>query len=206
MLLLHQEIEHLKAGFIGINEYPIKTANRTINHEIHRYQKLQNTVTNNEGIQKLQIMLPYNVNKVLLKMKKHLNKSLPTQVKTIVTYHSEKLGTKFQLKDKARFNHQNNLVYYSKCPDKTCNEDYVGETDRRIEERIMDHNKRDKNSHLLKHSRKKNHQHVWGNDFKVLGNNYRSNFKRKVIEALFIKQLKQSLTVKEKLIQLQLYN
>ena len=108
-------------------------------------------------------MLPYNGkqgNKLHSKMKKHLNKSLPTEVKTTVTYQSKKLGTKFQLKDKTRFNHQNNLVYYSKCPDKTCNEDYVGETDRKIEERIMDHNKRDKNSHLLKHSREKNHQHM----------------------------------------------
>ena len=115
--------------------------------------------------------------------------------------NKKKLGTKFQLNDKTKFNHQNNLVYYRKCPDKTCNEDYVSETDRRMEERIMDHNKRDKNSHLLKHS-----QHVWENDFKVLGNNYHSNFKRKISEALFIKQLKPSLNVKEKSIQLQLYN
>ena len=107
--------------------------------------------------------------------------------KVTVKYQSKKLGTKFHLKDKTRFNHQKNLVYYSKCPNKTCNEDYVGETDRRNEERIMDHNKRDKNSHLLKHSREKNHQHVWKNDFKVLGNNYRSNFKRKISEALLIK-------------------
>ena len=208
-MLLHQEIEYLKAVFTGINDYPIKTINRTINQEFHRYQKLQNAVINNAGIQKVQIMLSYNGNqgnKVLLKMKKHLNKSLPTEVKTIVTYHSEKMGTKFELKDKARFNHQNNLVYYSKCPDKRGNKDYVTETDRRIEERIMEHKKRDKKSHLLNDSLEKNHQHVWGNDFKVLGNNYRSKFKRKIIEALFIKQLKPSQTVKEKLIQLQLYN
>ena len=64
---------------------------------------------------------------------------------------------------------------------------YVGETDRRIEKRIMDHNKRDKNSHLLKPSREKNNQHVWENDFKVLGNNYPSNFKMKINEALLIK-------------------
>ena len=75
-----------------------------------------------------------------------------------------------------------------------------------IEERIMDRNKRDKNSHLLKHSCEKNHQHVWENDFKVLSNNYRSNFKIKIREALFIKHLKPSLNVKEKSIQLQLYN
>ena len=208
-VLLHQEIEHLKAVFTGINEYPIKTVNTIINQELHRSQRLQNTVINNEGIKKVQIMLPYNGkqdNKLLSKMKKHLNKSLPTEVKTTVTYQSKKLGTKFQLKDKTRFNHRNNLVYYSKCPNKTCNEDYVGETDRRNEERIMDHNKRDKNSHLLKHSREKNHQHVWENDFKVLGNNYRSNVKRKISHAIFIKQLKPSLNVKEKSTQLQLYN
>ena len=58
-------------------------------------------------------MLPYNGkqgNKLLLKMKKHLKKSLPTEVKTTVTYQSKKLGMKFQLKDKTRFNYQNNLV------------------------------------------------------------------------------------------------
>ena len=70
----------------------------------------------------------------------------------------------------------------------------------------MDHNKCDKNSHLLKHAREKNHQHLWENDVKVLGNNYCSNFKRKITEALFIKQLKPSLNVKDKSIQMQLYN
>ena len=139
-------------------------------------------------------------------MKKHLNKSVPTEVRGTVTYQNKKLGTKFQLKDKTKFHQQNSLVYYSKCLDKTCNEYYVGETDRRIEDRIIDHNKLDKNSHLLRHSREKNHQHMWENDFKVLGNNYRSNIKRKISEALFIKQLKPSLNVKEKPVQLQLYN
>ena len=208
-VLLHQEIEQLKAIFTEINEYPIKTVNTIINQELHRSQRLQNTIINNEGIKKVQIMLPYNGkqgNKFLSKMKKHLNKSLPTEVKTTVTFQSKKLETKFQLKYKTRFNQQNNLVYYSKFPNKTCNEDYVGETDRRIEERIMDNNKRDKNSHLLKHSREKNHQHACENDVKVLGNNYRSNFKRKISEALLIKQLKPSLNVKEKSIQLQSYN
>ena len=58
-------------------------------------------------------MLPYDGkqgNKLLSKMKKHLNKSLPTEVKITVMYQSKKLGMKFQLKDKTRFNYQNNLV------------------------------------------------------------------------------------------------
>ena len=97
------------------------------------------------------------VTKLLSKMKKHFNKSLPTEVKIIVTYQSKNPGTKFQQKDKTKFYQQNNHIYYYRCPDKTRNEDYVGETNRRIEETIIDHNKRDKNSHLLKHSFEKNH-------------------------------------------------
>ena len=62
-------------------------------------------------------MLPYNRkqgSKPLSKMKNHLNKSPPTDVKTTGTYQSKKLGTKFQLKEKTNFHQQNNLVYYSK--------------------------------------------------------------------------------------------
>ena len=200
-MLLHQEIEHLKVVFTGINEHPIKTVNRTVKQELHRTQRLQNTIITNGSIQKVQIMLPYNGkqgNKLLDKVKKHLNKSLSTKVKTTVTYQSKQLGTKFQLKDKTKLHHQNNLVYYSKCPVKKCNEGYVSERDRRT----IDYNKREKNSHLLKHSREKNHHHVWNSDFKYLDNNYSSNFKRRINGALFIKQLKPSLNVKEKSIQL----
>ena len=115
-----------------------------------------------------------------------------------MTYESTKLSTKFNVKDKTEFYHQSNLVYYGKCPNQTCTEDYIRETERRIKERVIEHNKRDKNSHILKHSREEGHTHLWDRDFKVLGNNYHSAFKRKISEALFIKQLKPSLTVKEK--------
>ena len=49
-MFLHQEIEHLKAVFTGINEYPIKIINRNVNQELHRTHKLQKTVINNGGI------------------------------------------------------------------------------------------------------------------------------------------------------------
>ena len=55
-VLLHQEIEHLKAIFTEINEYPIKTVNTIINQELHQSQRIQNTIINNEGIKKVQIM------------------------------------------------------------------------------------------------------------------------------------------------------
>ena len=139
-------------------------------------------------------------------MKKHVRKTLPENVLVIVTYQSKKLSTKFNVKDKTEFYHQSNLVFYGKCLIQTCAEGYIGEIDRRIKERIIDNNKRDKNSHILKHFRKEGHTHIWDKDFKVLGNNYFSVFKRKISETLLIKQLKPSLNVKEQSIRLHLHN
>ena len=76
--------------------------------------------------------------------------------------------------------------------------DYVGETDRRSIERIIDHNRRDRKLHLLKHARDENHTRVWEQDFKILGSNYQSSIQRKISESLFIRQLKPTLKQKEK--------
>ena len=66
-----------------------------------------------------------------------------------MTYESTKLSTKFNVKDKTEFYHQSNLVNYGKCPSQICTEDYyIKETNHRIKERIIDHNRRDKNSHI----------------------------------------------------------
>ena len=85
------------------------------------------------------------------------------------------------------------IEYFSCRPNVICNETYVGETDRRIKEDIMDQNKRDKSSHLLKHARESQHTHVWKDDFKILNGNYKSSIKRKISEALHIRTLKPAL-------------
>ena len=76
--------------------------------------------------------------KLITKMKKHIRKTLPENVQTIVTYQNKKLSTKLNVKDKTEFYHQSNSVYYGKCPNQTCTEDYIGETDCRIKERSND--------------------------------------------------------------------
>ena len=38
------------------------------------------------------------------------------------------------------------------CSPENCNENYIGESARRLDERMKDHNGRDRNSHLFKHS------------------------------------------------------
>ena len=45
--------------------------------------------------------------------------------------------------------HKNNLVYHVKRAEKSCNDDTVGQMTKRIFERVLDHNKRDKNSLFL---------------------------------------------------------
>ena len=94
-------------------------------------------------------------------MKKELSKALPSKLKTMVTYQGTKLSTKFNIKDQTKFQHKNNIVYDGKCPNINYKNDYVGETDRRSIERIIDHNKRDKKSHPLKHARDENHTDLW---------------------------------------------
>ena len=39
------------------------------------------------------------------------------------------------------------MIYLVKCPEKTYSEDYLGETARRINERVLEHNGKDKRSH-----------------------------------------------------------
>ena len=87
-----------------------------------------------------------------------------------------------------------------------CKDDHTDEINRRVIERVIDHNRRDKKSHMLKHSRDTLPTHDWEYDFKLLGNNYQSNIKRKISAYLFIRQLKPSLNKQDKPISLNLCN
>ena len=98
-------------------------------------------------------------------------------------------------------------MIYSKCPEQTCNEDYLGETGKRIIERSADHSGKDKQSHLLRHALNRNHKTVDLKDFKIIDSSYHNNrFKRKISEALYIKQYKPSLNTQEQSVQLKLFN
>ena len=76
-----------------------------------------------------------------------------------------------------------------------------------VSERIIDHNGRDKKSHLFRHSVEHNHKNVERQDFKIIGKGYRNNaMKRKISEALYCRELKPTLNVQEKSIDLKLFN
>ena len=80
------------------------------------------------------LILPYagpKADSIIKTMKNSLKRVLPDNVKTRVTYSGQKLSTKLQIKDKTKDQHKHNLVYYSKCPEPNCNEDYLGKTGKR---------------------------------------------------------------------------
>ena len=137
-------------------------------------------------------------NSIIKTMNNNLKHVSPNNVKTRVTYTGQKLSTKLQIKDKTKDQHKHELVYYSKCPEPTCNEDYLGETGRRIIERSADHCGIDKKSHLLRHALNNNRKTVDLKDFKIIDSSYHNNsFKTKISEALYIKQYKPSLNTQE---------
>ena len=127
-------------------------------------------------------------NSIIKTMKNSLKHILPNNVKTRVTYSGQILSTKLQIKNKTKDQQKHDLVHYSKCPEPTCNEDYLGETGKRIIERSVDHCGKEKQSHLLRHALNNNHKTVDLKDFKIIDSGYNNNrFQRKISEALFTK-------------------
>ena len=125
-------------------------------------------------------------------MKRNLKSILPSTVKANISF-TGKFSACFQIKDQTKFEHKHDIIYVATCPEDNCSENYIGESGCRISERIIDHNCRDQKSHIFKHSSAKCRQHF-------------HSFKRKISEALLIKQIKPSPNVQENSIELKLFN
>ena len=81
------------------------------------------------------------------------------------------------------------------------------ETARRINERVLKNAGKDKKSHMLQHTLKSAHPSVSLNEFKILGKGFNNNrVKRKISEALLIKQYRPTLNTQENSISLELFN
>lgn len=105
------------------------------------------------------------------------------------------------------FHQEDDLIYHVECPEESCSDGYIGESDRRVTERVKDHNGTGKSSHMLWHSIEKNHTEVTVNDFKMIGRNYRNNIrKQKVMEALLIKQFHPTMNVQKQPVAFKLFN
>ena len=81
----------------------------------------------------------------------------------------KKNTSRFQLKDQTKEDHQHDVIYYAKCSEERCTEDYTGERGRRLIERVKDHSSKDLKSYLIKDSVETNHKMVTLYDFKIIG-------------------------------------
>ena len=72
--------------------------------------------------------------------------------------------------------------------------------------RTSEHNSKDEKSHVLIHSKKTKHRWVFLQNVQILGRGYRTNFRRKISEALYIKELEPDLNVQKEAYKLKLFN
>ena len=209
--LLDSELSHIKNVFCDLNGYPVKFVQNMINSIRKNHVNLpKTTVTEDTTEEKsnapIQICLPYLGRKgenIITKMKKKIKEKLTDQISTRVIYTTTKLNSKFKTKDQTKFEHKNNLVYQCECPD--CHKKYVGETSRRLIERLIDHNKRDNRSHVLNLSKEEQHTHIWKENIEIIGNNYKNKIKRKISESYFIRDIKPELNKQDTSFPLKLY-
>ena len=140
-------------------------------------------------------------------MKKAIKSKLPDNIVIKSAYSAMRLKYKFNIKTKTVKEHQHDITYYVECPEKNCDDNSVGETGRRLSERVIDHNGQDKTSHIFKHSVGSEHRPPSLQEFSILGGNYRQNkFRRKVGESLLIKEKQSTLNTEDKSIPLKLFN
>ena len=103
--------------------------------------------------------------------------------------------------------HQHDLVYHAKCPSQLRDKYYVGESGRRIAERVKDHNGRDHKSRILKHPLENGHERVKISDFSVIYKSFNGNKrKQKIAESLLNKQLRSTLNIHDESVPLKLLN
>ena len=99
-----------------------------------------------------------------------------------------------------------NICYHVRCGNKKCKSCYVGQTKRRNGVRNGEHAGKDQKSHVLCHSKETKHRKVSLENVKILGSGYRALFKRRISEALFIKEFRPDLNVQEEAFKLNLFN
>ena len=214
--LLSKELTYIEKVFIEINDYPPILVRKTTAAVMEEYEAvtmnplielepeiISNNLPGNDNNERkeeeiLTLSLPYAGSKgenLINKLKKDLKQKLPKNVKTRITYKADKLQTRFQVKDQIKFENKHNVTYLATC--EKCGHRYIGETKCRCKKRVIQHNKTDKNSHLLKHAKSNKHKRVWLPDFKILNSGYTTNFKRKISESLYIKEHKPEINIQK---------
>ena len=179
--LLQNKLKQIEEEFIKINGYP-KWVFHQVNEEykVPRNADYDNNVTaNNENISTThRLFIPYKgkqIQKIIKSVNSYVKRLLPQNHTAQQAYKSRKLGFAFDIKDQTKLEDKHDLTYLVKCPEKTCSETYLGETARRLNERIIEHAGKDNKLHIQKHTPQSGHSSVSPKDFGILQKGYNSN-------------------------------
>ena len=94
----------------------METVRETINTETMPTNQIGTLEANNNKLHSLILLYAGPKSKHIIKsIKNNMQWILPNNAKTRFTYTARKLGTKFQIKDLPKDQHERDLVYYSKC-------------------------------------------------------------------------------------------
>ena len=207
---LKMELAHIKRVFIETNGYPphlitslLKKAKEKSNAEPSETENADSTEP-----KLLMMKVPYagkTGESLVESLKKTLKRNLPSSLECRIVQTGTKLSTRFNIKDKVDKDHLSNFIYKRNCKNKRCKDSYVGETARRRTVRTGEHGGKDKNSWIFKHSSKTKHPRAKDEDFEILATNYGDRRKRKLAEAMFIRDLKPSLNQKKESFKLALF-
>ena len=219
-----REIKHLKAVFKEQNGYPSRVIHECVVSVQRKIEQERGAVSENdpsngengsgnptegeaEETNEVNpiICLPFKGkegDKIISQFKNALVKALPKEVKPRFAYKGKKIGSLFRVKDPVPEEHESNLVYAFHKNEET---KYVGETKVRYGTRQHEHGQSDKKSAIFKFKEQSGLE-VSSEDFEILEKGYQNTVKRKLAEALYIKELCPPLNEQVKSAKLCLFN
>ena len=166
--LLERELKYLEKVFHEKNnclKYIVKQILDKVFEE-HSRKKATNTTLDEQNEteytteKKHMLVLPYQGKRrdfIIKSIKKRFKNLLPQCIVPKIVFKGSKLSWKFQVEDRTIFSHNHDTIYLGNCPENGFPYNYVGQTARRISERVLDHTGKDINSHFDKHYIKKSH-------------------------------------------------
>ena len=84
-------------------------------------------------------MIPYQGGKgeqAIKTIRKTIKRLLQSNIKVQVSFTGNKLNSCFNIKDKTKFEHRHDVIYLRKCPETTCNDNYIGKQNDEFSRRL----------------------------------------------------------------------
>ena len=103
--------------------------NSNISNENEAVQTSNQIIVEKHDGKKNFLMIPYQREKgeqVIKSVRKTIKRLLPRNIKVQVCLTGNKLSSRFNIKDKTKFEHRHDVIYLETRPGRTSNDNYIG--------------------------------------------------------------------------------